>query len=179
MDDVTRTASAIDATTGQTGLPEHYDLRRLHGYWSRCRRDRLFPSRADIDPVDFAFMLNRVALTEVYETDPRDPVPSYARASAGGRYFRFRVVGSWWRDVVGREMTGSWADDMPDPRMTDITVGFYERMIALRQPLYTSRDAWIEEKRLNYQILILPLSDDGERISMIMTAIGPNNPIPV
>ena len=177
MDDVTRTASATDAATGQAGLPQHYDLRRLLGYWSHCRRGRSFPSRTDIDPLDFAFMLNRVALTEVYEADPRDPPPSYARPSAGGRYFRLRIVGSWWRDVVGREMTGSWADDLPDPRMTDITVGFYERMIALRQPLYATRDAWIEEKRLNYQILILPLSADGVRISMIMTGIGPNNPL--
>lgn len=178
MEDGTRTASAIDAATGQPGLPEHYDLRRLHGYWSHCRQGRLFPSRADIDPLDFAFMLNRIALTEVYETDPRDPAPSHARASDGGRYFRFRIVGSWWRDVVGRELTGVWADDMPDTRMTDLTVGFYERMIALRLPLYATRDAWIEQKRLNYQILILPLSADGTRISMIMTGIGPHSPIP-
>lgn len=174
MDEVTGIASAIDAATGQPSLPDHHDLRRLLRYWSD-RRHGSFPRRQDIDPVDMVFMLNRIALTEVHEVDPRDPPAASARASSGGRYFRFRIVGSWWRDVVGRELTGHWADQMPDPRMTDITVGFYESMIALRRPLYTSRDAWIDEKRLNYQILIMPLSEDGTRISTIMTGIGPNN----
>ena len=56
-----------------------------------------------------------------------------------------------------------------------LTLDFYEKMIALRQPLFADRNAWIEERRLNYQIMILPLSEDGERISMIVTGIGPRS----
>jgi len=175
MDDGSRQVPAIDAATGQARAPDHHDLRRLLAYWAHCRRGRPFPRRCDIDAVDLVFMLNRIALTEVHDDDPRDPPAMLSRPSAGGRYYRFRIVGGWWRDIVGREMTGGWADELPSSRMTDLTLDFYEKMIALRQPLFADRNAWIEERRLNYQIMILPLSEDGERISMIVTGIGPRS----
>lgn len=181
MDDLSRTARAIDAATGLPRLPDHGDLQRLLAYWADRCGSRQFPRRADIDPVDLAFMLNRIGLTEVYESDPRSDQERLASEkpaipSSGGRFYRFRLVGSWWRDITGYELTGAWSDQLPNPRMTDITVSFYEMMIAGRRPHFTSRDAWIEERRLNYQILILPLSEDGHRISMIMTGIGPRDP---
>jgi hypothetical protein len=36
------------------------------------------------------------------------------------------------------------------------------------------RDAWVDDKKLGYEILLLPLSEDGTRISMIVTGIGPS-----
>ena len=141
----------------ETG-PRHPDLVRLLGYWrDRCGA-RDFPRRADIDPVDFAFMLNRVALTEIHE-DPR-------------RY-RLRIVGSWWARLVGFESTGMWLDDWPHANQRQLSIESYERMIAARHPLCSHRDAWVDDRKLRYEILHLPLSEDGQRISMIMTAIGP------
>jgi hypothetical protein len=162
--------TAIDAATGQPALPVHRDLRQLLDYWSKQRAGRPFPRREDIDPIDFSYMLSRIALAEVHEIDA---APVGQPRPAVKRSYRFRVVGSWWRDIVGLELTGRWIDDLPDSRMIDITVSFYEKMIDLGQPLFTSRDAWIDEKRLNYQIMVLPLSEDGQRISMIITGIGP------
>jgi len=175
MDDIVRSARAIDAATGLPRLPDHGDLQRLLAHWADRCGNRQFPRRADIDPVDLAFMLNRIALTEVHDSDPRPAGEEPRQASPSGRFYRFRLVGSWWRDITGHELTGFWADELPNPRMTDITVSFYEMMIAARRPHFTSRDAWIEERRLNYQILLLPLSEDDRRISMIMTGIGPRD----
>ena len=139
--------------------PRHKDLRRLLDYWRRQRGARAFPRRADIDPLDLGFMLERIALTEVHE-DPR-------------RY-RLRIVGSWWAALVGFESTGMWLDDWPTAGQQRLTEETYEMVIAGRAPLHAVRDAWVDNRKLNYEILLLPLSEDDARISMIVTGIGPS-----
>lgn len=138
--------------------PQHADLQRLLEYWHARRGARLFPRRADIDPVDFAFMLERIALTEIHENPRR---------------YRLRVVGSWWANLLGFESTGMWMEDWPHENQRKISVASYEALIAARHPLCANRDAWVDHRKLSYEIMHLPLSEDGERISMIMTAIGP------
>jgi len=138
--------------------PRHPDLKRLLDYWLGKRDGRVFPRRADIDPLDLGFMLERIALTEVHE-DPR-------------RY-RLRIAGSWWAQVAGFELTGTWLDEWPQANLGKLSADTYEALIAARRPLCAVRDAWVDQKKLGYEILLLPLSEDGERISMIMTGIGP------
>lgn len=144
---------------GGQALPRHADLLRLLDYWRRRCGDRAFPRRGDIDPVDFSFMLDRIALTEVHK---------------GERRFRLRVVGSWWYSITGAELTGTWVEDLPGANQRRISIEAYDRMIAARRPTVTVRDAWVDERKLSYEIMHLPLSEDGTRISMIMTAIGPS-----
>ena len=147
-----------DAGRSSNG-PRHPDLLRLLDYWRIKRGARSFPRRADIDALDLGFMLARVALTEVHE-DPR-------------RY-RLRVIGSWWTQLSGIELTGTWVEDWPLANIRKLTIDTYEAVIASRAPLCARRDAWVDEKRLSYEILLLPLSEDDARISMIMTGIGPS-----
>jgi hypothetical protein len=139
--------------------PRHPDLLRLLDYWRTKRGARNFPRRADLDPVDFGFMLERIALTEVHD-DPR-------------RY-RLRVVGSWWAQLVGMELTATWVDDWSHANLRKLTTDTYEAVVAGRAPLCARRDAWVDEKKLSYEILLLPLSEDDARISMILTGIGPS-----
>ena len=150
--------SAIEHATGQEASPAHPDLRRLLEYWRVKCGERRFPRRADIDPLDFHFMLDRIALTEVHGDQPR-------------RY-RMRLVGTFWRDLSGVELSGTWMDDLPATNLRDLTIGFYEAMIAAGKPRFTLRDAIVDDKLLRYEILLLPLSEDGNRISMIVTGVG-------
>jgi hypothetical protein len=76
----------------------------------------------------------------------------------------------------GFEPTGMWMDDWPAPGQKQLTIESYETLIALRRPILGSRDIWVDEQKLHYEILWLPLSDDGSQISMIMTGIGPRRP---
>ena len=138
--------------------PRHRDLKRLLDYWRDRRGTRNFPRRSDIDALDLGFMLERIALTEVHE-DPR-------------RY-RLRIVGSWWAGLVGFESTGLWLEDWPLANQRKLTADTYETVIAARRPLHAVRDSWVDDKRLSYEILLLPLSEDDARISMIVTGIGP------
>ena len=144
--------------------PRHRDLKRLLDYWQEKRDDRAFPQRADIDVLDLGYMLERVALTEVHEPD----------APGNPRRYRLRVVGSWWAHIAGVELTGSWLDDWPQANLRKLTIDTYEALIAARRPMCAVRDAWVDERKLSYEIMLLPLSEDGTRISMIITAIGPS-----
>jgi hypothetical protein len=148
---------AIDHASGREGQPESGDLRRLLIYWEERRGARAFPRRADIDPVDFSFMLDRVALTEVHG-EPRR--------------FRLRVVGSYWHRRLGFESTGMWMHDFPSANQRQISEDFYNATIDGRLPRFQKRDMIVDDQLLHYEILQLPLSEDGEKISMIMTGIG-------
>jgi hypothetical protein len=103
-------------------------------------------------------MLERISLTEVHGDQPR-------------RY-RMRLVGTFWRDLSGVELSGTWLDELPRANLRDLTLGFYEAMIAAGRPRFTVRDAIVDDSLLRYEILLLPLSEDGNRISMILIGVG-------
>jgi hypothetical protein len=148
---------AVNQTTGLAQEPESADLRRLLEYWERQRGARAFPCRADVDPVDLRFMLDRIALTEVHE---------------GPRRYRLRLVGGYWYRLLGFELTGKWLHDLPQANQRAITEAFYEALIDGRVPRFLRRDSIVDDRVLSYEIMLLPLSEDGSRISMIMTGIG-------
>jgi len=155
--------TAINHADGSEALPKSADLRRLLAYWHEHRGARAFPRRADVDPVDFRFMLDRVALTEVHESDRGAP-----------RRYRLRVVGSYWYRLLGFEATGIWMHDWPRANQRKLTEDFYAALIDGRRPRFAERDVIVDDQLLHYEIMLLPLSEDGSRISMIMTAIGPS-----
>jgi len=154
---------AINHADGSAAVPKSADLRRLLGYWSERRGAREFPRRADVDPVDFQFMLDRIALTEVHEAE-----------GGGARRYRLRLVGSYWYRLLGFEATGIWMHDWPRANQRKLTEDFYAALIDGRRPRFAERDAIVDDQLLHYEIMLLPLSEDGSRISMIMTAIGPS-----
>ena len=154
---------AINQADGKEGLPNSVDLKRLLAYWQERCGTRAFPRRADIDPIDFAYMLDRIALTEVHE-----PIDH------GEPRYRLRLVGSFWYRLIGYELTGTWMHDLPSANQRKLTEDFYAALIEGRQPRFTRRDMIVDDRLLHYEIMLLPLSEDGRRISMIMTGIGPN-----
>jgi hypothetical protein len=155
---------AINEADGRETLPNSADLRRLLAYWYERRGARAFPRRADVDPIDFRFMLDRIALTEVHEDS----------ATLGPRRYRLRLVGSYWYRLLGFEATGMWMQDWPHAHQRQLTEDFYAAVIEARHPRFARRDVIADDQLLHYEIMLLPLSEDGSRISMIMTGIGPD-----
>ncbi|HVT53827.1 MAG TPA: PAS domain-containing protein [Dongiaceae bacterium] len=148
---------AVNEATELPERPETEDLRRLLHYWNARRGERAFPRRRDIDPLDFWYMIDRVALTEVHD-DPR-------------RY-RLRLVGGFWGRLVGFEATGMWLDDWPHPNQRKLTEDSYEKLVAGRVPRLARRDSVVDYQTLRYEIMLLPMSEDGSRVSMIVAGIG-------
>jgi hypothetical protein len=148
---------AVNEATEQPERPATADLRRLLQYWNERRGARDFPARRDLDPLDIWYMLDRITLVEVHE-DPRR--------------FRLRLVGGFWQRLVGFEATGMWLHDWPHPNQRALTEASYERLLAGRVPRFARRDTVADYRALNYEIMLLPLSEDGSAISMIMAGIG-------
>jgi len=148
---------AVDES-GAPVIARQLDIQRLLAYWREKCGARNFPRRSDIDPIDLRFMLDRIGLVEVHEGDMRR--------------FRIRVAGSWWRGQYGFEPTGLWLEDWPNPEQRRLVLATYRSVMELRQPMIFMRDHWVDDRKLDYEAALLPMSGDHGRISMILAGIA-------
>ncbi|MBI3505454.1 MAG: PAS domain-containing protein [Proteobacteria bacterium] len=132
-------------------------LRRFHAYWNDKRGTRLFPRRGDIDPVEFPYLLGQIALVDITD-DPR--------------VYRWRLVGNWWREKFGIEATGMWVDDWPFEQQRRGVRTAYDRVRAARRPHVFARSVWLDGRKLACETLMLPMSENGADVSMIVVALA-------
>ena len=132
---------------------EHPILQRMYRYWDAKRGGRRYPSRADIDPMDFKFALGRVSLVDVL----RDPLR-----------FRYRIVATQLTEHLGYEMTGKLADEIPEPDVRDYTILGYTRAVAAESAVHDAGEIVVDRRRWTMESLFLPLSTDGSTIDMLL-----------
>lgn len=137
------------------------DLRRLYSYWDGLRRGRDFPARRDIDPLDFPYALGQVILLDVLYTPLR---------------FRFRLHGTTLVLRAGYDMTGKMADELPHPRSRDLLVERCRTVVETRGPAVAAEGKTPGSPWFCLEGLWLPLSEDGETISMVMAALFYRDP---
>ncbi len=130
-------------------------LRRLYHYWDSRRADRRFPSRADIDPIDFAFALGKIALVDVL----RDPLQ-----------FRYRVWGIEYALSSGIEMTGKYLSDHPDAAHRQAMTEAFTEMLERRAPHYCGPDRRKPAPFAAIETVLFPLGNRDEQVDMIMVA---------
>jgi hypothetical protein len=128
-------------------------LKRLYRYWIERRGTRRYPSRDDIDPLDFAYAVGRVSLVDVLE-DPRR--------------FRYRLVSTTLTARLGYEMTGKFLDEIPGSEMRAYTERIYTTAMERLAPLHLRDDSLMDGRRWRHEALILPLSPDGRAVNMLM-----------
>jgi len=143
---------------GRTAIVKSNDLQRLLDYWHAKCHARAFPRRIDLDPIDLRFMLDRITLVEIHgEVERR---------------YKLRVVGTWWAEKHGFEATGTWLEDWPNPAQLKVTLASYEALLAQRRPILLVRNEVVDGAVLDYEAMLLPFSEDGTSISMIVAGIG-------
>lgn len=126
---------------------------KLLCYWqSKCRDGRL-PSRADIDPLDFPQALGRVCLLDVH----RDPLQ-----------FRFRLDGSIVAEHRGQDMTGRSTDELRPLALANVLRAHYTQVVSDAEPNVHEIRFCQGAESATLKGLALPLSDDGERVTMIL-----------
>lgn len=139
-------------------------LQRLYGDWEARRRGRELPTRADFDPCDLGYALGYLSLIDVYQNPLR---------------FRFRLQGTAVVDRVGRDNTGKFIDEMTDLRHSAMATEHFSEVLTTRRPVVKARRAYVTDVRVwNCEILVLPLSNNGADVDMMISCIAWDEVLP-
>lgn len=133
-------------------------LEFLRSYWEERRGDRKMPSRADMNPADLKPYLGNIAMVDVLD---------------GGAEFRYRVVGTlltqyFLTDPTGKTLSEAW----PNPkgpvasRARANLVNIVQTRVVVHA--WGTLD-WSHFPGEAFDMLFVPLSDDGESVNMILS----------
>jgi len=131
-------------------------LAKLRDYWSEKAGDRLMPSRSDLDPIiEIPEITPNIFLVDV-EDDPPG--------------FRYRLVGTEVADRYGRNFCGKRLDEIDFGDSHDTIRRDYEEAVRSGKPAYSRLQFEVEttNKLLLYERIVLPLSNDGETVNMLL-----------
>lgn len=136
--------------------PEAEPLQRLQAYWERKKGDRSAPPKSAIDPAELRDLLPNILLIDVIGQPPR---------------FRARLFGSALVEAYGEEVTGRFGEDVDLDEVHDELMSFVERAVSECKPQYL-RTAFTKHsgRHLRYEQILLPLSDDGANVNMLLSA---------
>ncbi len=132
-------------------------LCRVLDYWTAKRGNRFAPARADIDPIDLTPALGWLALVDVQHD-----------AQAQSPRFRFRLHGTGLVAASGVDMTGRYVDEFPEPDYRALMLGALTQVVETRAPWIGRRARVIDDERRAFEAVILPLSDDGRRVTIAL-----------
>jgi hypothetical protein len=129
-------------------------LGRMLSMWNAKRGDRAMPSRADFDPLDLREHLGWIVLVDVEGYPPR---------------FRYRLIGTRIVDLVGRDVTGAYFDEIYAPEVEATATMSYRDILETKTPnRVTARMEHADKGYLTFEAIDLPLSSDGETVDMIL-----------
>lgn len=147
---------ASEPIDGDLGL-EHAALRRLFDDWRARLRGRLMPARRDFDILDLKYIIGDLQLLQV----ERNPLR-----------FRFRVHATNATARIGFDLTGRTVDDYPDPGYRRMVHNLYAGVVEARKPRRVLQARYeLPTAILRWEGVILPLSDDGETVNMLMVGL--------
>jgi hypothetical protein len=132
-------------------------LAALFDYWRGKRQGRVMPARRDIDPIEMRQWLGNLMLVEF----PADPMQ-----------YRVRLDGVNSQQFYGTSREGKGVEAMPSEEERRIVLPQY--MVVLEQKLpayYESQFVTREGVRTSQRKLLLPLSENGERVNMILAGL--------
>ena len=134
----------------------------VHDAWKRLAAGRLAPRREEITPA-----LLKTALPWIWMIDAVD----------GAKDFRFRIAGDRVVQFLGRRYAGHLLSEFADQPFFQRMLKVLQESVRARHPLAVGpiRSNLPGKEFLEMEIVVLPLSEDGERVSTIFGAmeIGP------
>lgn len=137
---------------------QHPVLRSALAVWERARGAKAMPARADIDVLD----IPRAVLAHILLIDVEPGPPER---------FRWRLIGTHITGTLGRDSTGRYLDELYEPKAVDVLLTGPRWVMRHRRPVRTLGHASFAGKsHIRSENVDMPLSDDGERVSMIFVA---------
>ncbi|HLZ67500.1 MAG TPA: PAS domain-containing protein [Aliidongia sp.] len=148
------TLGRVEAVELDTAANPYPDLQRVQAYWTEKRRDRFAPCRRDIDPIDLVEVLPRVMLVDI-EREPLD--------------FRYRLAGTGICTIHGTDPTGDRPRHLLPRAYGALIDAHYREALTRRAPMLHLIVLDTLDRSRAYVRLLLPLSEDGERVTMLMS----------
>ncbi|MBV8650317.1 MAG: PAS domain-containing protein [Alphaproteobacteria bacterium] len=136
----------------------HPILRQVYEYWFSIRPGAGLPGRQHIDPSAITAALPHLYIVDV----TRDPMR-----------FRYRLVGTAYVELMGRDTTGAYYDEV-HPGFTGEIRRQYTDAVEHRRPAYRKgRTMYVNEERRwpIVERVIAPLAKNGSDVDMILGAI--------
>lgn len=137
------------------GAAPHPRLAQLLVYWNKKRGDSALPSRTDLDPVAFKFLLGHILLIEVQ----KDPLQ-----------FRVRLQGSelsW----IGCNLTRKTLDQVPCAELYALAFSYLAETVETQAPAHKVGAELIDDMHRKFEALLLPLASDGVTVDMVLAAV--------
>jgi len=131
-------------------------LRRLYSYWLERTGSRRFPARRDIDPLDIPYILPHLMLVDVL----RHPLR-----------FSVRVHGTERARRAGYDLTGKPLDGIPNPEYRSYAIERCKGLVETKEPTLVHYARELDGRYYRYEALWLPLSEDGKRVSQLISAL--------
>lgn len=130
------------------------DIAAFYAYWDGKRGDRGMPARADIDPLEMVPFLPGIVLIDVV---------------ADARRFVYRLVGTREVALRGRDPTGKSVAEGFYGASAETSMASYQDVVDRRALRLERREFTTPEGRYGReQVILLPLSDDGTRVTKII-----------
>jgi hypothetical protein len=156
---MSQTESALSCLELNLRDPFYPDLIEVLDYWQQKRGKRFAPGRSNIEPLDLIRVLPRIMLVDVVS----DPLG-----------FRYRLSGTGIAAVHGEDLTGLAPLDLKPAEYGRLIDRHYRQCVSERRPLLHLIMLDSTHRTRAYARLLLPLSNDGEHVNMLMAVDSAN-----
>jgi hypothetical protein len=151
-------SKSLDDFEGELAQSGQAQLLDLYRYWRSQCGDRLAPARTDIRPEEIMPILPLILLLDIVGNAPR---------------LKYRLVGTEFVVMYGAEVTGKFLDEIDLDGMRDLIIADYFKVVKECRPSWTTWDFAKDDGRwLAYERLTLPLSEDGQRVNMLLAGVS-------
>ena len=136
------------------------EFRELLAYWQSKLISGRLPGRQHIDPTE----LKPRHLSHLLLLDVVEPAMPNAR-----RRYRFRLAGTGFSGIVGRDVTGLFYDQLSAPEHSLTVIRAMDLIVERKAPVFfASRLSIPTQDYLRMKRLGLPLARDGNKVDMIL-----------
>jgi hypothetical protein len=136
------------------------EFRELLAYWQSKLISGRLPGRQHIDPTE----LKPRHLSHLLLLDVLEPATPKAR-----RRYRFRLAGTGFSGIVGRDVTGLYYDQLGAPEHSLTMIRAMDLIVERKAPVFfAGRLSIPTEEYVRMKRLGLPLAQDGSKVDMIL-----------
>ncbi len=142
-------------------LPQGMERRlvlRLLSYWRELRAEGEFPSFADVDPDEMSDMWSHCFAIEIFEDDS-EPV--------------FRAMGDELAATTDYSLIDQGVTVAQERTLASVAITFLPEVLRKGVPVSRGDEFFkADGTQVLYRSILLPMSDDGDRISGILGAVN-------